>query len=113
MSMNIRISATREVMVIKTGEKSSEQIYFDCWQTPTKVSYDIIEKENPVEAYKQWVLDKNCVDTYDIFEPDDIFNERNPIGEKTINYSEVHVNVLNEWIEDCEKGGYTIEVEVW
>ena len=113
MSMNIHIFAIREVTVNKTGAISTQTIQFDCWQTPTKVSCDIIEEENPVEAYKQWVRDKNYVHINKIYESDDIFQEREPIGEETIDVSEFHINELNEWIEDCEKDGYTIEVEVW
>jgi hypothetical protein len=111
--MNIHISATREVMVIKTRETSKQTIRFDCWQTPTEDSYEIIEKENPLEAYKEWVIARNFVKTYPVYEESDFFQEGEPIGETIVNYSENHVNELNEWIEMCEKGAYEIEVEVY
>jgi hypothetical protein len=113
MSMNIHISATREVTVNKTGETSSQSVMFDCWQTPTSDSYEIMKKENPLEGYKEWVIARNDVGTFLVYEEGDFFKEREPIGETTVNYSEIHVNELNEWIEMCEEGGYEIEVEVW
>jgi hypothetical protein len=111
--MNIHISATREVTVNKTGETSTQTVRFDCWQTPTKVSYQIIENENPLEAYKEWVIAQNHVVTFPLYKESDFFQEGEPIGETTFNYSENHVNALNEWIEMCEEGGYEIEVEVY
>jgi hypothetical protein len=111
--MNIHISATREVTVNKTGETSTQTIRFDCWQTPTNFSYQILGRENPLEAYKEWVIARNCVKTYPVYEESDFFQEGEPIGETIVNYSENHVNELNEWIEMCEKGAYEIEVEVY
>jgi hypothetical protein len=111
--MNIHISATREAMVIKTGETFTQTIRFDCWQTPTKVSYQIIENENPLEAYKEWAIDRKDVGTFLIYEEGDFFKEREPIGESIVNYSEDHVNELNEWIEMCAECDYDIKVEVY
>ena len=113
MSMNIHISATREVMVIKTRETSKQTIRFDCWQTPTDDSYEIIEKENPLEAYKEWVIAQNDVGTFPLYDKSDFFKKGEPIGETTVNYSENHVNELNKWIKMCEKGGYYIEVNAY
>jgi hypothetical protein len=69
--------------------------------------------ENPLEAYKEWVIARNFVKTYPVYEESDFFQEGEPIGESIVNYSENHVNELNEWIEMCEKGAYEIEVEVY
>ena len=113
MSMNIHISATREVTVNKTGKTSSQTVQFDCWQTPTSDSYEIMEKENPLEGYKEWVIARNDVGTFLVYEEGDFFKEREPIGETTVNYSENHVKKLNTWIEMCAECDYDIKVEVY
>ncbi len=113
MSMNVHISATREVTVNKTGETSTQTVRFDCWQTPTKDSYEIIEKENPLEAYKEWVIAQNHVVTFPLYEKDYFYGLGEPIGETTFNFSENHINALNKWIEICEEGGYDIKVDIY
>jgi hypothetical protein len=111
--MNIHILASRNVIVEKTGEKSVQEEYFDEWQTPTKVSYEIEKSDNPIQAYKDWVMSISEDTEFPVFADDDIFGERGQIGTKTVNYGEYHIEQLNEWIEVYQNAGYEISVEVW
>jgi hypothetical protein len=111
--MNIHILASRNVIVEKTGEKSVQEEYFDEWQTPTKVSYEIEKSDNPIQAYKDWVMSISRDEEVTVYAEDDILNEGEPIGTKTVNYGEYHIEQLNEWIEVYKNAGYEISVEVW
>ena len=52
MSTNFHISGTRSVTVNKTGVVETQQCDYDPWQTPTKVTNEILATGSPVEAYK-------------------------------------------------------------
>ena len=64
MSMNIYFKALREVVVKKTGKSAIEVVRHDVWQTPTKVTYEIYESKDPVQAYVDWVLSKDVDDPF-------------------------------------------------
>lgn len=49
MSMNIRINAV----------KGKFKTAFGCMQTPTAVSYQILDSPDRVEAYRQWAEGRN------------------------------------------------------
>lgn len=118
MSMNIKFFATREVLVIKTNQRSTQKIEFDVWQTPTEITYDIMESQVPTEAYKAWVMSISQ-DEEDIFAGDmfadlrKIFAEDAPVGKRVYNAGKEHVAKFDEWVTQCEESGYTISSEVW
>ena len=86
MSMNIHISAERIVIVKKTGQESSQRVYFDCFQTPTDITYQILDTTDPIKAYKEWILSE------------------------TFNSGKLHVQELEEWIDSNEAVGYEIDI---
>lgn len=55
MSMNFNIAATIDAYD-KLGNKHIIFEIFHLWQTPSKVSYAIMEQENKLEAYCKWVF---------------------------------------------------------
>jgi hypothetical protein len=111
MSMNIYIGARRQIQVLKTGKLETQYIRFQEWQTPTRTTYEILEEKDKLAAYKAWVLSISQDEIVTIYGVGDIFCERAPIGEKTINLGKEHVAALEAWVADCEEQGYEIEVE--
>lgn len=114
MSTNIHFSASREIKVIKTGKIETQTIYFDEWQTPTRVTREIMESANPMQAYKDWIL-RECSRDEEIliYADDDIWNEHEPIGKEIYNDGKDHVARFEEWLAMCETEGYTVVAEAW
>lgn len=112
MSMNIYIGARRQIQVLKTGKLETQYIRFQEWQTPTRTTYEILEAEDKLVAYKAWACSVDKDETVLIYGADDIFCEGDPIGEKTINYGKEHVAELEAWVADCEEQGYEIEISL-
>lgn len=117
MSINIHIRAKRLVTVtyqikgVTKSEPKEEALYFDCFQTPSKISNEIMSSENALAAYCDYVLSLNIEDEEDIYDEEDIFGD--PIDTIIVNVSKNHVAHLKNWIEECEANGYTIEIEAW
>ena len=55
MSMNLTLTAYRDVVVVKTGEKTKQTERIELWQTPTQVTHRILESKDPKQAYFDWV----------------------------------------------------------
>lgn len=109
MSMNLHVAAVREVTVNKTGKKSTQRLNFGLWQTPTDITYEILESTNVKQAYIDWVKSNSSVEKYPIYAADDVLCDGDPVGYEDVNAGEDHVNELNEWIKSCEDEGYEIE----
>jgi hypothetical protein len=110
MSTNLHIVGTREVTVNKTGEQSIQIANFDLWQTPTKVTRSILGSEDKLQAYIDWINNDNrCVREEPIYHENDIFEEGEIIGYKSVCYSDIHIAKLKEFITVSEAKGYEIE----
>lgn len=111
MSMNLHVEATRPTKVTIKGieKESKETINFDLWQTPTSVTYDILDQENKLQAYIDWVKSISEDRQWPIYAEDDIFGERDPIGYETVNDGDIQIEYLREWIKLCEEGDFTVE----
>lgn len=114
MSTNIHFSASREIQVIKTGKISTQTIDFREWQTPTRVTWEIMRSEDPIQAYKDWIL-RECShdEEEDVFEEDDIFGEGEPIGKRIYNAGKEHIAEFEEWLKMCAEEGYVVATEAW
>lgn len=113
MSTNIHFSATREIMVVKTGKHDVQTIQYDVRQTPTDVTWAIKESADPVQAYREWVLANSREEAYEIYAYDDVFQERDPVGYETYNPGEIHIADFDAWVKMCDENGYTIQVDAW
>lgn len=111
MSMNLHVEATRPTKVnVKGVEKTSQEtISFDLWQTPTKVTYDILEQEDKLQAYIDWVKSISQDRQWPIYAEDDIFSQRDPIRFETVNDGDIHIEYLKEWIEYCNDEDFILE----
>lgn len=113
MSTNIHFQAIRDIQVINTGKIETQTIRFNEWQTPTSVTNKIMESEDKIAAYKEWVLSvSKDVDSL-IYSPDDIFCEGEPIGKTIINVGKDHVSEFESWLDYVVQEGYDVEVEAW
>lgn len=110
MSMNVYIEFEREVLVISTQKVEMQRVIYSLWQTPTDVSYSIIESANPFEVYSDYVLSVSGEQKFPIYADDDLFCQREPIGTETIHEGKYHLEELKEDIEGYKKSGY---VAVW
>ena len=117
MSTNLQIYATRKVITLQNKE-SEQIIYFtDMFQTPTKVTYEILNSDDILRSYKEWVYSlgypdkivpvfKDYSDYIDYCVNED---DSNKIGTKISNIAIDHIDVLYKWIELCESDGYEIK----
>lgn len=108
MSMNICLEAIRAVQVIRTGEITTQRIQFDCWQTPTKITHDILAAANPLEVYSAWVIANSMDDHWPIYGDDDFFHTGPIISYEIVNAGLEHIEQIKEWVDSVEKQGYTI-----
>lgn len=114
MSMNFYISAKREILIVGTGETDYQWERFDVWQTPTNVSYSLLNSENPIESYINWVNErgKTLIREVPVYDPNDIFCEGEPIGTELYDPAKEHIDELRKWLTMIEKGKYKLEFEV-
>lgn len=102
------ILAIRDVLVLKTGIKESEIVRFDFWpwRPPVKIVERLMETENPLQSYKDWILsvseDREAVvfDEYDQY----------PIGKEFFNAGKKFISKLEDWIETKISQGYDITI---
>ena len=116
MSMNLYVEGTRKATVKVKGKTKSivDRTVFGLWQTPTKVTYDILDlptNEQKVEAYAKWAesaVKPYEADVYDYGdEMDDDFNYP-VIGRQTINPAADHIAEFREWLQMCDDEDYTV-----
>ena len=112
--MNIHFVATREIQVIKTGQKETQEGQFKgVWQTPTPVTRQLMAQADPILAYRNWILEINEDYQVDIYAEDDIFREREPVGTETRNNGDDHCAEFDAWITSMIEQGYDITAEAW
>lgn len=114
MSTNIHFIATREIRVVKTGMITTQEIKFNEWQTPTRVTWEIMGSADRVQAYKDWIL-RECSrdEEFPVYAEDDIFGEGEPVGKEIYNAGKEHLAQFEEWLKMCDEEGYTVVAEAW
>ena len=119
MSMNIYITAVREVQYKdRYGEsKEAEQrIAFDCWQTPTAVTQEILKQDTlqaKVDKYISFIKSRGSTLKMPVYAEDDTFGESNPISFEDYNAGDDHIAQLLQWFEEVQEDGYTVVFEQW
>ena len=116
MSMNILITAEREVTFKrKNGRRGGgiQTVEFRAYQTPTRITHEIITSMDPAQTYINWVLAECSRDeVQNVFHEDDIWQEGEPIGTTTWNAGKEHVEEFKAWIAQVEEDGYTVKFEM-
>jgi len=114
MSTNIHFLATREIQVIRTGQRETQEEHFKgVWQTPTPVTRQLMGSLDPIQAYRNWILEINEDYEVAIFAKDDVFREREPVGTETRNHGDDHCAEFDAWVESRREQGYEITAEAW
>ena len=109
MSMNIHLEAHTEA-ILKNGQTYKINEHFTCWQTPTKITYQILKSPNKVQAYSDWVNSHDNTETFPNFMPEDALNpDRQPISYTTIDYGQEHLKALQEWLDAHPSDVWTLE----
>ena len=126
--MNIYLEALMKVTSVKTGETQYISRKFSCYQTPTSITYKILDSNNKYKEYCNWVLvfpdeySKEPIYLLDYNENDspketarkyDLDLERcfgnEKIDNPIIGYRDTrleHIKDLDDWIEQCKLEGY-------
>lgn len=108
MSTNLHIQAVREIIVVKTGVKTTQTQSISVWQTPTSVTFELIKAVDPLEAYFEWVRSVSRDEEEEIFDLDDEL-----IGTVIVNRGELHITDLKDHIEELTRDGFDIQLEAW
>lgn len=112
MSTNFHILGKRNIYIPKVDKHEVQKIYFDCYQTPSTVTYELMDTEDPIAAYKTWLSNK--AKDYEYEEPIYANNDfLTPIGYQTKNEATEHLLNLDRFIENAKNDGYDIEYEAW
>lgn len=116
MSMNIMITATRKITFKKKNGKRSgdiQTVKFNEWQTPTKITKEILASKDPAHAYINWVLTECSHDIETpVFAEDDIFENGEPIYTEIFNPGKAHVEEFCAWIANVEENGFTVKFDM-
>lgn len=106
--MNLHVTGYRTVIVEKTGKKDIQTINFSLNQTPTNTTRAILNSDDRIQAYKDWVNSERREYEEPVYAKDDIWEEGEPIGTKIVCYSDEHLKDFDEFIKDCEEDGYEL-----
>lgn len=115
MSMNIEIIAVRNITAIYKNGKSvieEQQDRFNCIQTPTEVTYNIINVDDKKQAYIDYVKSLSNPQQQAVYADNDIFETGPIIRYNTYDWTIDHLEQFEEWVTDVENRGFTIEYEM-
>jgi hypothetical protein len=99
MSLNIHIEAYNSENVIP----------FDCIQTTTNETHEIMCSDDPLCAYKEYIRGRFKPERLAIYDPEDI-HDTEIIGYADIDFAQEHIESLDKWINTNIKNGYSIRV---
>ncbi len=109
MSMNVYFEALRDVFVPALGKTDVQREHISVWQTPTDVTYEIVQSDDPIKTYFDWVRSISKEEEEPVYADDDIFMENGPIGTELVNHGESHIEELEKLFDQYRKRGYKIE----
>ena len=111
LSLNTHTLAERPATSVnKAGKKVSfvDTREFHAWQTPTAISRKIANEPNvdmQHQMYVRWVMMQDIPeDRYPTY--DDAGNQ---VGEEVHSPIDDHLDGLSEWIDECDRLGFTVK----
>jgi len=114
MSTNFHITAKRDICVVNTGCIEVQEMNCNLvWQTPTEITYQIMQSSDKMQAYIDWVLSISKDVEEKVYAEDDIFGKRDPIATRIINHGEDHIERLFDWCNNVAYAGYELHFESW
>lgn len=108
MSIDLDIVRKREIQVLKTGKIEIQTDHFSPWNSPAKITREIIASDNPLELYIEWVTAENVVEKTPVYSEGDIWGQGSVDYYEDINESLNHIKELNEWVSNSIKSGYDV-----
>lgn len=101
MSMNLVLRAKIEAIINK--RKHTLIKYCDLWQTPTKVTYEILKSSDIFEAYKKWVLSipRNTSEPLATDDGEEMFRVFQP-HEDEEDPREAHIKEVEDFLKEYE-----------
>jgi hypothetical protein len=119
LSHNIIISAIRSVRFTKpdgTEGTEPQREYFEPWQTPTSVTWDIVSASNqpagdPLAVYVNWINSIDAKQIVEVYAEDDFWCEREPVDYEDCWPGRDHIRNLLEWIESVRSRGFIVQWE--
>lgn len=108
MSMNLYLSATLTGKT-KTGKPVVQTEYIDLWQTPTSITYKIMEMDDKLQGYIDYIESIDAPYIQNVYEKDDIFCEGKVIDTFTIYPGKQHINEVKEAIKYFTENEYVLE----
>lgn len=116
MSMNVIIIATRKISFKKKNGEMHDSVQmetFRAWQTPTKITYEILESQDPTQAYIDWILRERSRDEeLPLYADEDFLGIGEPVGTQIVNEGKEHVEEFLTWVKQVEEEGYMVEFEM-
>lgn len=109
MSMNILFEAARVIQVIKTGQIETQKTQYEVWQTPTKITHQILQSKDPIQSYKDWVMTQSEDIEEPIFDENDLWEEGEPVGSWIRNDAKTHIAEFDQWLTIMDQGGWIVE----
>ena len=108
MSMNLHIEGTRPAFYQRRDgsiEEFETHVAFSLWQTPSKVTYDILDQptfNQQLDAYCAWVLERSEDDEEPIYDWSQLDGNFDPkqTGTKIVNHGVNHIQDFRQWVED-------------
>jgi hypothetical protein len=112
MSMNVMIAAQRTVRFdtpvgVEGTETQSE--FFGAWQTPTAVTFGILNSPDPAQVYMDWVMSTTSTVSTPVYADDDLWSEREPVSTEDSHPGEAHCAELAEWIDNVHSRGFDVK----
>jgi hypothetical protein len=110
--MNIHITAGATA-ILPNGKEYPVEESFNCSQTPTRVTDVILTSSDPIQAYKDWILENAQDEEQEVYDFDQWCEETNYYklgGTETYNWGVEHVKELDNWLEHVNSLGLTVEV---
>lgn len=117
MSMNLHIEATRKAFAFNAKKKKisfTDRRTFNCWQTPTNVTKEVLAKKSDdekVKAYLDWAesicpgYEDNIYD-YGAVMGEDL--EYPVIGRKMVYPAKEHGKKLQDFLKNCHEEGFAV-----
>ncbi len=111
MSFNIQIRGKRNATVTVNGQTTEEiqTINFNQWQTPTKVTEEILDSENPLQAYIDWVK-KSWKDEVHYLDKEDNAWYETYKDKVIINHAKEHLEELETFLNEVKEGQYELDI---
>lgn len=113
MSTNIHFYGQREIQVVKTGHLETQTMPIEVWQTPSRVTREILAAEDPVAAYVSWALRDSKDIEEKIYADFDFMQVGGAIGTRVYNPAQEHARAFLDTVNAMRDAGYEIVAEGW